>query len=160
MTDDFIRQLQADWRAQPVDKAVVVGRLKRGRWTPRVLLWLELLQVVIVLVGGVVFLWLALDGALLDRTFATVFESRWSTERAAAQLQTIRAIFAVSGVVMFAALPLAWAAVRARWGCAAPTPRCAPTASAAGTYGCWWPSSACFGCCRRSAWRRSTSWSR
>lgn len=115
MTDDFIRKLQEDWRAQPVERADVVGRLKRGRWTPRVLLWLELLQGAVAVICGVVFVWAAFDGALLAQLFEPAL-SRLSTERAAAQLNTMRAIFGVSGVVMFAAMPLVWAAVRARWG--------------------------------------------
>jgi hypothetical protein len=118
MTDEFVRQLQNEWRAQPVGKAALVERLRRGRWTPHAVVWLEVLQGVVGVAFGFVFVWLAIDDARLAVVFAPVLELRaMLAEQAAAYVRTLRVLFAVAGVVMFAAVPpLAWAAVRARRG--------------------------------------------
>ncbi len=111
MTDDFIRELQADWLAQPVDKTLIVGRLKRGRWTPRVLFWLELLQGVAGLAGGVLFVWLAMDADVLALLFDGSIRARPES------LLTLRSVFAVSGVVLLTTTPpLVWGALQARRG--------------------------------------------
>jgi hypothetical protein len=116
MTDDFIRELRSQWLAQPVDKAAVVGRLRRGRWTPRLLFWLEVVQGVAGAVFGVAFLWLAIDVGLLERLVAWRFAARGVTpEGLASLLLGVRIMFAFSGLVMLLAVPpLAWAAVSAR----------------------------------------------
>ena len=61
MTDDLIRRLQRDWQSQEYDVSHVVGRLRRTRWTPHLVLALELLGCGIALCVGVWFAWVAVS---------------------------------------------------------------------------------------------------
>jgi hypothetical protein len=116
MTDDFIRRLQSEWRAQPIDRSVMIGRLRRGRWTPRLLLWLEVLQGVVGVAFGAAFLWLALDPDRLSLLLVSAFDRQAVSKEDIAYLaRMLRWMLGAGGLVMLAAVPpLAWAAVRAR----------------------------------------------
>ncbi len=116
MTDEFIRELQTRWRTQPVDGASVVARLRRERGTPRLLLGLEIVQAVVGILSGVVFVWLALDASLLARWLGGLIEARFaSPEEATGYLRTLRILLGAGGAVMLTTVPpLAWAAISAR----------------------------------------------
>lgn len=116
MADDFIRELQVRWTAQPVDGAAVVARLRQGRATPRLLLWLEVVQGVVGVVFGLVFVWLALDAAALERWVGPLVEGRFSSPEAlGSYLATLCVLLGAGGVVMLASVPpLAWAAIAVR----------------------------------------------
>jgi hypothetical protein len=116
--DDFIRGLRADWCAQQVDKgAAVLGRLRRGRWTPSILMGLEVLQGVVGLLGGAAFLWIATSTDRLADWMEPLYRPHTSTEVVAGVFRIIRYVFALSGVVMLVSVPaLTWMAVRARRG--------------------------------------------
>jgi hypothetical protein len=117
MTDDFIRELQVRWKAQPTDAATVVEKLKRGRGTPRLLLWLEVAQGVVGVVFGAAFLWLAASDELLYGLIEVLrVPHSAAPAEAASQLHAmIRPIFALAGLILLVAQPLlTWRIVRAR----------------------------------------------
>jgi hypothetical protein len=59
MTDDLIRSLQRDWQSQECDASRVVRRLQRTRWTPHLVLALEILGCCVALGIGLWFAWVA-----------------------------------------------------------------------------------------------------
>jgi hypothetical protein len=59
MNDEFIRSVQADWRTQGNDIDEIVKRLRRNRWTPHVVLGLEILVCVSAFLAGLWFAWVA-----------------------------------------------------------------------------------------------------
>jgi hypothetical protein len=59
MTDELIRTLQAEWQAQQYDASHMVRRLRRARWTPHLVLALEVLVCCLALGVGVWFAWIA-----------------------------------------------------------------------------------------------------
>jgi hypothetical protein len=59
MSDDLIRSLQREWQAQEYDVGDVLRRLQRARWTPHLVLALELLGCCLALGIGVWFAWVA-----------------------------------------------------------------------------------------------------
>lgn len=61
MSDDYIRDLQQDWRTQTCDVDAVARRLRRNRWTPHIVLATEILGCLAALVGGVWFGWWAVQ---------------------------------------------------------------------------------------------------
>jgi hypothetical protein len=59
MSDDLIRSLQREWQAQEYDAGEVLRRLQRARWTPHLVLALEVLGCCLALGVGVWFAWVA-----------------------------------------------------------------------------------------------------
>jgi hypothetical protein len=59
MSDDLIRSLQREWQAQECDASEVLRRLRRARWTPHLVLALEVLGCCVALGVGVWFAWVA-----------------------------------------------------------------------------------------------------
>jgi hypothetical protein len=59
MSDDLIRSLQREWQAQDYDAGAVLRRLQRARWTPHLVLALEVLGCCLALGVGVWFAWVA-----------------------------------------------------------------------------------------------------
>lgn len=59
MNDNFIRSLQGDWQSQDHDAARVLRRLRRNRWTPHIVLGLEILGCAFALLVGIWFAWVA-----------------------------------------------------------------------------------------------------
>ena len=59
MSDDLIRNLQRDWQSQEIDANHVVRRLKRTRWTPHLVLALEVLGCCFALGVGIWFGWVS-----------------------------------------------------------------------------------------------------
>lgn len=59
MTDELIRSLQREWQSQEYDLGHVVRRLRRARWTPHLVLALELLGSCLALGTGAWFAWTA-----------------------------------------------------------------------------------------------------
>jgi hypothetical protein len=115
--DDFIRRLQSHWRAQEAGAgAARLAKLRRGRWTPRMLVWLEALQGVVGVAFGVAFTWLAATGDQLAIWLAPIYEARGvSAETAASHLRLARYMLGGAGVVLLLSAPvLAWMAVQAR----------------------------------------------
>jgi Na+/melibiose symporter-like transporter len=55
MSDDFLKDHQADWRAQPDDFTAARDRLQRERWKPHVQLAAAIASAVVGIVTGVVF---------------------------------------------------------------------------------------------------------
>lgn len=59
MSDELVGRLQREWQSQPHDSARVLQRLRRNRWTPHLVLGLEIFGSVIALGVGVWFAWVA-----------------------------------------------------------------------------------------------------
>src|SRR5687768_8861025 len=59
MSDDFIRDLRADWQSQDHDVAAALQRLRSNRWTPHLSLAAEVSMCVLALAVGVWFAWVA-----------------------------------------------------------------------------------------------------
>lgn len=59
MNDDFILGLQHDWQAQEHDTAAILRRLRWNRWTPHIVLAVEMLGCAGALLVGLWFAWLA-----------------------------------------------------------------------------------------------------
>src|SRR5262245_60674458 len=59
MNDDFLRQAQADWRAQDSGASRVLHRLRRGRWTPHALLGFDIIGCALLAGVGLWFSWIA-----------------------------------------------------------------------------------------------------
>jgi hypothetical protein len=59
MSDDLIRSLQREWQAQEYAAGEVLRRLRRARWTPHLVLALEVLGCCLALGVGVWFAWVA-----------------------------------------------------------------------------------------------------
>jgi hypothetical protein len=58
-TDEFIHNLKGDWQSQDDGAERVLHRLRRNRWTPHVMLGLEVLGAVGALLIGLWFAWAA-----------------------------------------------------------------------------------------------------
>lgn len=82
MSDDLIRRLQRDWQSQEYDASHVVRRLQRARWTPHLVLALEVLGCCFALAVGV---WFA---------------------RVAAHQSEHKLLFALSAAVLLIAVPV------------------------------------------------------
>jgi hypothetical protein len=59
MSDDFIRDLRREWQSQDHDVTRALQRLRRNRWTPHVVLALEILSCVLAGSVGLWFAWVA-----------------------------------------------------------------------------------------------------
>lgn len=59
MTDDLIRSLQRDWQSREYDASRIVRRLRRARWTPHLVLSLEILGCALAVGVGAWFAWVA-----------------------------------------------------------------------------------------------------
>lgn len=60
MTDDFIHELRGAWQSQDHDVAGALQRLRRNRWTPHLVLAVELTACVLAFSAGAWFAWMAL----------------------------------------------------------------------------------------------------
>jgi hypothetical protein len=60
MSDDFIRSLQDDWRAQDHDADRILRDLRRARWLPHVVILAEILLCIFAFGTGLWFAWVAL----------------------------------------------------------------------------------------------------
>lgn len=59
MNDDFIRGLQSDWQSQEDGTVEILRRLQRNRWSPHVILALQIVGCLGALLVGVWFAWSA-----------------------------------------------------------------------------------------------------
>lgn len=115
MTDDFIRELQVSWKAQEVRAPAVVARLRRGRWTPHLILGLELLHGLVGLAFGAGFLWLALASEPLELMFSLVSHRPPPGEAVAEVHAVARPVFLLAAAVLLVVQPLfTWRLVAAR----------------------------------------------
>jgi hypothetical protein len=70
MNDDFLRQAQADWRAQESGAEPVLHRLRRGRWTPHALVGLDIAGCTFMAGAGLWLAWIAIRAAHHEILFA------------------------------------------------------------------------------------------
>jgi hypothetical protein len=59
MNDDFIHRLRGEWQSQDHDVTSALQRLRRKRWTPHLVLGLEILSCAVAWSVGVWFAWVA-----------------------------------------------------------------------------------------------------
>ena len=59
MNDDFIRDLRGAWQSQDHDVTAALQRLRRNRWTPHLVLAMEISVCMLSLATGVWFAWVA-----------------------------------------------------------------------------------------------------
>lgn len=136
--DEFLRNAQIEWRRQPIEPERLHTRLRRNRWTPHLLLGLEILGGLGGFAVGLYFFWTALTvGGLLYALSAVVMlcampvsimfsilarrgALRWEDEtpegvlcvslaRAEASLRAIRLSY-LSGVVVAGFVVVLWIA--------------------------------------------------
>jgi hypothetical protein len=63
MTDELVESLRRDWQSQRIDPEPALRKLRRHRWTPHLMLGLELLGCLVALIVGIWFAWVAVHQA-------------------------------------------------------------------------------------------------
>lgn len=80
MTDDFLTDLRADWRAQETglepaaEFEAIRRRLRRGRWAPHLAMASDVLVAILAFAAGLWFFWMALRTDLPIFAFAAAAE--------------------------------------------------------------------------------------